>query len=68
MLAPEGDIRHSHVRSESPELGIWIREDRHKEGFGREAVGLVARWASRTIGIESFTYPVASLNRSAVSS
>ncbi|PRY08187.1 GNAT family N-acetyltransferase [Paraburkholderia sp. BL25I1N1] len=51
------------VHTASPELGIWIREDRHRNGFGREAVTLVARWATRTIGAESFTYPVAEENR-----
>jgi RimJ/RimL family protein N-acetyltransferase len=50
------------VRTESPELGIWIREDCHQHGFGREAVTLVAHWATQTIGCESFTYPVAEEN------
>jgi RimJ/RimL family protein N-acetyltransferase len=50
------------VRSHRAELGIWIREDRHNEGFGREAVGLVARWASRILRIQSFTYPTAEAN------
>lgn len=52
------------VRTESPELGIWIREDRHRNGFGLEAVTLIAQWATRTLGCESFTYPVAEANRS----
>ncbi|MFM0478752.1 GNAT family N-acetyltransferase [Paraburkholderia strydomiana] len=51
------------VRTESPELGIWIREGRHRNGFGREAVTLVADWATRTIGCASLTYPVAEQNR-----
>ncbi|MCA8271591.1 GNAT family N-acetyltransferase [Burkholderia sp. AU30280] len=50
------------VRNASAELGIWIREDFHKQGFGRDAVGLVATWASLALGIESFTYPVAEQN------
>ncbi|MGA7781711.1 MAG: GNAT family N-acetyltransferase [Paraburkholderia sp.] len=48
--------------TETPELGIWIREDHHRHGFGREAVMLVADWATRTIGFESFVYPVAEEN------
>lgn len=51
-----------HVRHPSAELGIWIREDFHARGFGREAVGAVAKWASTARGIESFTYPVAEEN------
>jgi RimJ/RimL family protein N-acetyltransferase len=51
-----------HVRDASAELGIWIREDRHREGIGSEAVSLVAGWASREMHIERFTYPVAEEN------
>lgn len=51
-----------HVQNASAELGIWIREDRHREGIGREAVSLVAGWASGALGIEHFTYPVAEQN------
>jgi len=50
------------VRNTSAELGIWIREDFHTQGFGREAVGLVAAWASLALGSKSFTYPVAEEN------
>ncbi|MEQ5842003.1 GNAT family N-acetyltransferase [Paraburkholderia acidicola] len=50
------------LRDVSPELGVWIREDRHKEAFGREAVTLVAQWASRTLRTASFVYPVAEDN------
>ncbi|NYH16350.1 RimJ/RimL family protein N-acetyltransferase [Paraburkholderia bryophila] len=51
-----------YVNTEKQELGIWIREDRHGEHFGREAVTLVARWATQTLGAESFIYPVAEEN------
>ncbi|WP_175856123.1 GNAT family N-acetyltransferase [Burkholderia anthina] len=51
-----------HVKGPDVELGIWIREDRHGEGIGREAVSLVAMWASREWGIDRFIYPVAEEN------
>ena len=51
------------VTSDDPELGIWIREDRHRQGFGPEAVGMVAQWATQALGIASFLYPVAEANR-----
>ncbi|MFM0341528.1 GNAT family N-acetyltransferase [Paraburkholderia fungorum] len=51
-----------NVRDACAELGIWIREDFHAQGFGREAAGLVAMWASLVLGTESFTYPVAEEN------
>ena len=50
------------VRHTSAELGIWIREDFHARGFGREAVSVVAKWAGTILGIKSFTYPVAEQN------
>jgi RimJ/RimL family protein N-acetyltransferase len=51
-----------HIQNANAELGIWIRADRHREGIGREAVGLVAAWASDVLRIERFTYPVAEEN------
>lgn len=46
----------------TPELGIWIREDRHHASFGREAVRLVAEWASTHYALAYFIYPVATEN------
>jgi RimJ/RimL family protein N-acetyltransferase len=43
-----------------PELGIWLKETAHGQGFGREAItGLVA-WARSNLppGTRHFTYPV----------
>ncbi|MBN3810001.1 GNAT family N-acetyltransferase [Paraburkholderia sp. Ac-20347] len=51
-----------HVRQTDAELGIWIREDLHARGFGREAVSAVAKWAGNALGIKIFTYPVAEQN------
>ncbi len=50
------------AHSKAPELGIWIREDEHGRGYGREAVAAVADWASRDAGIDHFEYPVAEAN------
>ncbi len=47
------------TQSKTPELGIWIREDRHCLGFGLEAVKSVAAWASSHFHYEHFIYPVA---------
>ncbi|MBV8635328.1 MAG: GNAT family N-acetyltransferase, partial [Burkholderiaceae bacterium] len=51
-----------HAASNSPELGIWIREDRHGAGFGSEAVRLVVQWASQVLAVDHFIYPVAEHN------
>ena len=54
-----GIVGLHEVQSEKPELGIWIREDRHGLGFGQEAVKSIANWASENLRIKSFIYPVA---------
>ncbi|WP_321955718.1 GNAT family N-acetyltransferase [Burkholderia cenocepacia] len=51
-----------HVKQAIPELGVWIREDRHREGIGREAVRLVVEWACSTLNVQRFNYPVAEEN------
>ncbi|WP_186288520.1 GNAT family N-acetyltransferase [Burkholderia gladioli] len=56
-LAGLHDVRHGGAV-----LGIWIREDCHAQGFGREAMSAVAKWASMMLGLKSFTYPVAEEN------
>ncbi|RWF48361.1 MAG: N-acetyltransferase [Mesorhizobium sp.] len=45
-----------------PEIGIWIREDVHGNGIGREAVAAVAAWASEEFNPDCFEYPVAEEN------
>ena len=54
-----GLVALHRVQSECPELGIWIREDQHKLGFGFEAVHCLAHWASHNLNIQQFSYPVA---------
>ena len=46
----------------SPELGLWLKESAHGQGFGREVVAAVAEWAYKTLGKDSFIYPVAVQN------
>ncbi len=52
-----------HTGSETPELGIWVREDKHGLGFGGEAVRAVVQWASEWVVAKHFIYPVATQNR-----
>jgi RimJ/RimL family protein N-acetyltransferase len=42
-----------------PELGVWMKLAAHGQGFGREAVEAIARWASARWGKDGFLYPVA---------
>ena len=48
--------------TESPELGLWMKESAHGQRFGREVVAAVAEWAHKTLGKKSFIYPVAVQN------
>lgn len=48
--------------SVSPELGLWLKETAHGQGFGREVVASLVKWGHASLGKESFTYPVAVQN------
>jgi RimJ/RimL family protein N-acetyltransferase len=48
--------------SVSPELGLWLKESAHGQGFGLEVVTALVQWGHATLGKESFTYPVAVQN------
>lgn len=50
------------LRTATPELGIWIREDKQGMAFGREAVQAVLEWASSVSEAAGFCYPVAEEN------
>ena len=48
--------------SVSPEVGLWLKESAHGQGFGREVVAALVKWGHATLGKESFIYPVAVQN------
>lgn len=48
--------------SPSPELGLWMKEAAHGQGFGREVVASLAQWTHENLGKQSFIYPVALQN------
>lgn len=49
-------------RDAEPELGIWISEAMHGQGYGREAVSAVWSRASAHLRCAAFRYPVAEQN------
>ena len=49
--------------SVSPELGLWLKESVHGQGFGREVVAALVEWGHATLGKRSFIYPVALQNK-----
>jgi RimJ/RimL family protein N-acetyltransferase len=50
------------AESVSPEIGLWLKESAHRQGFGREVVTAIVEWGHATLGKESFIYPVAVQN------
>ena len=36
--------------SVSPELGLWLKESAHGQGFGREVVAALVEWGHATLG------------------
>src|SRR5260370_30047028 len=48
--------------SVSPELGVWLKESAHGQGFGREVVAALVEWGHATLGKGSFICPVAIQN------
>jgi RimJ/RimL family protein N-acetyltransferase len=54
-----GLIGVHRMQTSTPELGLWIREDCHNQGFAKEAILEVFRWASTHVSAQYFLYPVA---------
>ena len=50
------------AESAAPELGLWLKESAHGQGFGSEVVASLVEWGHATFGKEYFTYPVAIRN------
>jgi RimJ/RimL family protein N-acetyltransferase len=51
-----------NTRAPEPQLGIWVSEREHRQGYGREAVRAVAAWGAAAFGPDAFRYPVAEAN------
>jgi RimJ/RimL family protein N-acetyltransferase len=45
-----------------PELGLWLKESAHRQGYGREVVAALVEWGHAFLGKGSFIYPVAVQN------
>jgi RimJ/RimL family protein N-acetyltransferase len=48
--------------SVAPELGLWLKESAHGQGFGWEVVAALVEWGRATLGKGSFIYPAAKQN------
>ena len=45
-----------------PEIGLWLKESAHRQGFGREVVAALVEWGQAFLSKGSFIYPVALQN------
>ncbi|RLM16828.1 GNAT family N-acetyltransferase [Gibbsiella quercinecans] len=57
-----GMVGAHNLQSKTPELGVWVAESLHNQGYGREMVRAVAAWASERYHPKHFVYPVAEQN------
>jgi RimJ/RimL family protein N-acetyltransferase len=52
-----------NIGASEPDTGIWIKEAKHGNGYGREAVAALISFASRDLGKKAVLYSVAEENR-----
>ena len=51
-----------NLRTETPELGIWIKASAHGHGYGREAVAALTEWARKNLQFSYLKYPAEKSN------
>jgi len=52
-----------NVAAAEPEIGIWIKEARHGNGYGREAIAALILFVGCNLNRRAVLYPVAEQNR-----
>ena len=50
------------LHTETPELGIWIKQSAHGHKYGQEAIAALKKWADENINYKYITYPVVEQN------
>lgn len=51
-----------HVDRKAPEMGVWLKKPAHGNGYGKEAMAALKKWADKNLGYEYILYPVADKN------
>lgn len=46
------------INTKTPEIGIWLKKERHGHNYGKEAVRSLVNWAKRHLNYEYLRYPV----------
>ena len=57
---------HGEGKPETPELGIWIKRGAQGNGYGKEAIIGLKRWADRNLAYKYLTYPVDRRNQASI--
>ena len=57
-----GLIGIHHIHTQTPEFGLWIREEQHAKGYAKEALKSIYDWAVLNFEADYFVYPVAEQN------
>ncbi|MDG2615939.1 GNAT family N-acetyltransferase [Thermoleptolyngbya sichuanensis XZ-Cy5] len=48
----------TQIQTPTPELGIWLKEAAHGQGYGKEAIARLKAWADEHLDYECLRYPV----------
>ena len=51
-----------NIDRKTPELGIWIKKSAHGNGYGKEAIIALKKWADENLDYEYLLYPVVDEN------
>ncbi|MCB0838097.1 MAG: GNAT family N-acetyltransferase [Bacteroidetes bacterium] len=46
------------INSNCPELGVWIKKSAHGNGYGKEAIQALKKWADEHLDYQYIKYPV----------
>ncbi|RUR14284.1 N-acetyltransferase [Legionella sp. km772] len=53
-----GYIALHELNTTTPEMGIWLKEEAHGQGYGFEALSLLKKWADKNLSFDYLKYPV----------
>ena len=51
-----------HIDSKTPEMGVWLKKSVHGQGYGKEAMVAIKKWADENLKYDYILYPVADEN------
>ncbi len=53
-----GNAGLHNINTRTPEFGIWIKKSAHGNGFGKESIFALKKWADKNLKYEYILYPV----------